>query len=179
MATIVCTLADVPVRRRAEPAGESADRRAFFPAVPRRLFSVRCFRVASCTNGYGGASEKIPPRQRQCFINARTGVPQYGQQHLAAQIRDVMEQGAHFRGAAGRLLCPRGGGHSSQGECCCKNPPPGAMGNRETRSGEFCRGMTLFMSYFSRSTRTVYGYRWFCCFWEKWGNNARWHRSGG
>lgn len=32
---------------------------------------------------------------------------------------------------------------------------PGAMGNRETRSGEFCRGMTLFMSYFSRSTRTV------------------------
>ncbi|EII59791.1 hypothetical protein EC33884_A0158 [Escherichia coli 3.3884] len=29
------------------------------------------------------------------------------------------------------------------------------MGNRETRSGEFCRGMTLFMSYFSRSTRTV------------------------
>ncbi|WP_244588143.1 hypothetical protein, partial [Escherichia coli] len=26
---------------------------------------------------------------------------------------------------------------------------PGAMGNRETRSGEFCRGMTLFMSYFS------------------------------
>ncbi|RFN19377.1 hypothetical protein CFSAN002061_07786 [Salmonella enterica subsp. enterica serovar Heidelberg str. CFSAN002061] len=41
---------------------------------------------------------KIPPRQRQCFINARTGVPQCGQQHLAAQIRDVMEQGAHFRG---------------------------------------------------------------------------------
>lgn len=36
-----------------------------------------------------------------------------------------------------------------------KSPPPGAMGNRETRSGEFCRGMTLFMSYFSRSTRTV------------------------
>ncbi|MCU8869345.1 hypothetical protein OE223_23690, partial [Escherichia coli] len=35
---------------------------------------------------------------------------------------------------------------------------PGAMGNRETRSGEFCRGMTLFMSYFSRSTRTVYGW---------------------
>ncbi|UIV04190.1 hypothetical protein H6S20_29535 (plasmid) [Escherichia coli] len=25
---------------------------------------------------------------------------------------------------------------------------PGAMGNRETRSGEFCRGMTLFMSFF-------------------------------
>ena len=40
---------------------------------------------------------KIPPRQRQCFINARTGVPQCGQQHLAAQIRDVMEQGTHFR----------------------------------------------------------------------------------
>ena len=27
-------------------------------------------------------------------------------------------------------------------------------------TGEFCRGMTLFMSYFSRSTRTVYGYRY-------------------
>ncbi|MED8094504.1 hypothetical protein Q5432_22445, partial [Escherichia coli] len=27
-------------------------------------------------------------------------------------------------------------------------------------SAEFCRGMTLFMSYFSRSTRTVYGYRY-------------------
>lgn len=36
---------------------------------------------------------------------------------------------------------------------------PGAMGNRETRSGVL-RGMTLFMSYFSRSTRTVYGYRY-------------------
>ncbi|TJG14267.1 hypothetical protein C9181_26375, partial (plasmid) [Escherichia coli] len=32
---------------------------------------------------------------------------------------------------------------------------PGAV-----HSGEFCRGMTLFMSYFSRSTRTVYGYRY-------------------
>lgn len=31
-------------------------------------------------------------------INARTGVPLCGLQHLAAQIRDVMEQGAHFRG---------------------------------------------------------------------------------
>ncbi len=39
---------------------------------------------------------KIPPRQRQCFINACSGVPQCGQQHLAAQIRDVMEQGTHF-----------------------------------------------------------------------------------
>lgn len=29
----------------------------------------------------------------------------------------------------------------------------GAIGNNETRSGEFCRGMTLFISYFSRSTR--------------------------
>lgn len=35
---------------------------------------------------------------------------------------------------------------------------PGAIGNNEMRSGEFCRGMTLFISYFSRSARTVYGY---------------------
>ncbi|WP_240322884.1 hypothetical protein, partial [Enterobacter kobei] len=35
---------------------------------------------------------------------------------------------------------------------------PGAIGSRETRSGEFCRGMMLFMSYFSRSARTVYGW---------------------
>ncbi|MEZ7001413.1 hypothetical protein [Klebsiella variicola] len=25
---------------------------------------------------------------------------------------------------------------------------PGAIGSKETRSGEFCRGMMLFMSYF-------------------------------
>lgn len=38
---------------------------------------------------------------------------------------------------------------------------PGAIGSRETRSGEFCKEMMLFMSYFSRSARTVYGYRYF------------------
>ncbi len=43
------------------------------------------------------AQAKIPPRQRRCFINARTGVPQCGQRRLAAQIRHVVEQGAHFR----------------------------------------------------------------------------------
>lgn len=47
---------------------------------------------------FQGRKRKIPPRQRQCFINARTGVPQCDQQHLAARLRDVMEQGAHFRG---------------------------------------------------------------------------------
>ncbi len=35
---------------------------------------------------------------------------------------------------------------------------PGAIGNNETRSGEFCRGMMLFIGYFSRSARTGYGY---------------------
>ncbi len=34
-----------------------------------------------------------------------------------------------------------------QGERCCKIHSR-RNGNRETRSGEFCRGMTLFMSYF-------------------------------
>jgi hypothetical protein len=52
--------------------------------------------VASCTNGYGGASEKSPG-QRERFINARAGVPQRRQQHLAVKIRHVMEQGADFR----------------------------------------------------------------------------------
>ena len=40
---------------------------------------------------------------------------------------------------------------------------PGAMGNRETRSGEFCRGMMLFMSYFSRSAQRV----WIQLFWPE------------
>lgn len=40
---------------------------------------------------------------------------------------------------------------------------PGAIGSRETRSGEFCRGMMLFMSYFSRSARRV----WMPLFWPE------------
>ena len=40
---------------------------------------------------------KIPPGQRERFINARAGVPQRRQQHLAVKIRHVMEQGADFR----------------------------------------------------------------------------------
>ncbi|MBT8513796.1 hypothetical protein B6C78_25765 [Escherichia coli] len=32
---------------------------------------------------------------------------------------------------------------------------PGAIGNNETRSGEFCRGMMLFIGYFSRSARIL------------------------
>ena len=59
-------------------------------------FSVRCFRVASCTNGYGGASEKSPC-QRQRFVNSRARVPERRQQHLAVKIRHVVEQGADFR----------------------------------------------------------------------------------
>lgn len=35
---------------------------------------------------------------------------------------------------------------------------PGAIGNNETRSGEFCRGIMLFIGYFSRSARTGHGY---------------------
>ena len=40
---------------------------------------------------------KIPPGQRQRFVNARAGVPQRRQQHLAVQIGHIMEQGADFR----------------------------------------------------------------------------------
>ncbi|ELA5610754.1 hypothetical protein RF971_002533 [Escherichia coli] len=40
---------------------------------------------------------------------------------------------------------------------------PGAIGSRETRSGEFCRGMMLFMSYFSRSAQRV----WIQLFWPE------------
>jgi hypothetical protein len=52
--------------------------------------------VASCTNGYGGASEKSPG-QRQRLVDTRAGVPEGCQQHLAVKIRHVMEQGADFR----------------------------------------------------------------------------------
>lgn len=88
------------------------------------------------------------------FANTHSGIPEGGEQHMVTLIRHIEKKGTHFRGQQVGRCGPRGSGHSSQGERCCKIPP-GAMGNRETRSGEFCRGMTLFMSYFSRSTRTV------------------------
>ncbi len=95
VATIICT-ADVPgVGERNQPVslltgGHSSCRPGgfFCPLLQSGQLHKRIRR----------RKRKIPPRQRQCFINARTGVPQCGQQHLAAQIRDVMEQGAHFRG---------------------------------------------------------------------------------
>ncbi len=93
VATIVCSWLTYQ-ESRAEPAGESADRRAFFPPSWRLFRSVVSGSQAAQTDTEARA--KNPPRQRQCFINARTGVPQCGQQHLAAQIRDVMEQGTHF-----------------------------------------------------------------------------------
>ncbi len=74
-------LADVPGGRRAEPTGESADQRCVTAA-----FLSAASRVASCANGYRGVSEKSPASAPD-FINARTGVPQCGQQHFAAQIR--------------------------------------------------------------------------------------------
>ena len=42
---------------------------------------------------------KIPPgqRQRQLLVDARAGVPESCQQHLAVKIRHVMEQGAYSR----------------------------------------------------------------------------------
>ncbi len=57
VATIVCSWLTYQ-SQRAEPAGESLTG-GHSPAV-LAAFSVRCFRVASCTNGYGGASEKSP-----------------------------------------------------------------------------------------------------------------------
>ncbi len=88
-------LADVPgVRERNQPVslltGGHSPRRpgSFFgPLFQGRKLHKRIRR----------RKRKIPPRQRQCFINACSGVPQCGQQHLAVQIRDVMEQGTHFR----------------------------------------------------------------------------------
>lgn len=75
---------------------------------------------------------------------------------MVTLIRHIEKKGTHFRGQQVGRCGPRGSGHSSQGERCCKIPP-GAMGNRETRSGEFCRGMPFFISYFSRSTPLLDG----------------------
>ncbi len=84
---------DVP-SRRAEPAGESAARRFFLPSS-RLFFSVRCFRVASCTNGYGGVSEN--PRVSASASLMRAPVfRQCGQQHL--------RRADPGRNGAGRLL---------------------------------------------------------------------------
>lgn len=88
-------LADVPgVGERNQPVS-LLGRLAFFLPSWRLFRSVVSGSQAAQTDTEARA--KNPPRQRQCFINARIGVPQCGQQHLAAQIRDVMEQGTHFR----------------------------------------------------------------------------------
>ncbi len=57
VATIVCSWLTYRVRERNQPVSLLTGGHS--PAVPA-AFSVRCFRVASCTNGYGGASEKSP-----------------------------------------------------------------------------------------------------------------------
>ncbi len=73
-------LADVPgVGERNQPvvcwpAG-------ILPAV-QAAFSVRCSGWQA-TQTDMVVPVKNPPASRQCFINARTGVPQCGQQHLA------------------------------------------------------------------------------------------------
>ena len=61
-------LADVP-ESESEPAGSLLD-----PAgIPRRpaAFSVRCFRVASCTNGMRRRGDKSPSQRASYFDNAR------------------------------------------------------------------------------------------------------------
>lgn len=89
-------LADVPgVGERNQPVSLLSQLAFFLPSW--RLFrSVVSGSQAAQTDTEARA--KNPPASAPvCFINARTGVPQCGQQHLAAQIRDVMEQGTHFR----------------------------------------------------------------------------------
>ncbi len=85
------------------------------------------------------------PASASGFANTHSGIPEGGEQHMVTLIRHRRE-GHSLPGPAGRCG-PRGSGHSSQESAVAKSTP-GAMGNRETRSGEFCRGMTLFMSYF-------------------------------
>lgn len=78
---------------------------------------------------------------------------------MVTLIRHIEKKGTHFRGQQVGRCGPVEVAILLRESAVAKSTP-GAMGNRETRSGEFCRGMTLFMSYFSRSTRTVYGYRY-------------------
>ncbi len=68
---------------------------------PARLFSVRCFRVASCTNGYGGVSEKSPPRVSASASLIRAPVfHRVASSILRRKIRDIMKQGTHLGSSA-------------------------------------------------------------------------------
>jgi hypothetical protein len=76
---------------------------------------------------------------------------------MVALIGHIEEEGAHFGSQQVRRRGAGGGGHPP--ECDRgRKVDPGAIGSRETRSGEFCRGMMLFIDYFSRSARTGYEY---------------------
>jgi hypothetical protein len=59
---------------------------------------------------------KNPPRQRQRFVNARAGVPERRQQHLAMQIGHIVEQGADFRRQQVFRQFVLNKGHLAQGE---------------------------------------------------------------
>lgn len=165
-------VSSVTGHNRLPPAGPGGDHPAFhlpdiayicqrnrahfiFGGRPRR---ARTFSDRIRTNGLTPSGQMIPASasglRQYAFRYSRGWRTAYGDADPAYR-----KKGTHFRGQQVGRCGPRGSGHSSQGERCCKIHP-GAMGNRETRSGEFCRGMTLFMSYFSRSTRTVYGYRY-------------------
>ncbi len=58
--------------------------------------------------------------QRPGFTNPDAGVPHSRKQHMVTLIRHIEEKGTHFRGQQVGRCGPRGSGHSSQGERCCK-----------------------------------------------------------
>ena len=45
----------------------------------------------------GRCQGKITPGQRQRLVNARAGIPEGCQQHLAVEIGYIVEQGTYFR----------------------------------------------------------------------------------
>ncbi len=65
-------------------------------------------------------------------------------------LRSSQERGGALTSGARRWAGVAAGGvavlHRERAVARC---PPGAIDNRETRSDEFCRGMTLFIGYFS------------------------------
>ena len=80
-------LADVPgVEERNQPVSSAAQLALFLPSW--LLFLSAASELPTAQTDTRRRKRKNPPRQRQCFINARSGIPlQCGQRHLTAQIR--------------------------------------------------------------------------------------------
>ena len=65
----------------------------------------------------GRRQRKITPGQRQRLVNARAGIPEGCQQHLAVEIGNIVEQGTHFRCQQVFRQFILNESHLAQGQC--------------------------------------------------------------